>query len=219
MRAVAVARGRLAGRPWRGVSGYVTLVAAAWLLLWAIQRSEHAWLFSHEVLGARGLAPALAVAGYMSGWILMSLAMMLPGELPTLAGVSANCSAWLAGYLSPWLLFGFAFGAVDLLVHVLVAPVHPQLVARAPAILWGAAGVQLLVRFVGARRRRSPRSGMKTSFARGWCEGRICLRRDWLLMLTVVGSGHGSLLVMAAATVVMSGQAMASVARWPQPAQ
>jgi len=197
----------------------VTLVAAAWLLLWAIQRSEHAWLFSHEVLGARGLAPALAVAGYMSGWILMSLAMMLPGELPTLAGVSANCSAWLAGYLSPWLLFGFAFGAVDLLVHVLVAPVHPQLVARAPAILWGAAGVQLLVRFVGARRRRSPRSGMKTSFARGWCEGRICLRRDWLLMLTVVGSGHGSLLVMAAATVVMSGQAMASVARWPQPAQ
>lgn len=231
MRAAATSQGRSAVRPGPSVGGYVVLVAAAWLALGAIQGSEHAWFFRHEVLGARGFAPPLAVTGYISGWSLMLVAMMVPNVLPALArarGVrraengakhGRERAAWLAGYLAPWLLFGFAFGAADLLVHVLIAPLQPQLVTRAPAIFWLAAGAQLLVRVVAAHALPQHLPGTTMTFVGGWFDGWVCLRRDWLLMLAVVGSGHDNLLVMAAATVVMSGPAIASVMRSRQPAQ
>lgn len=216
----ATAEGRAAtGRgPWL----YTALTACAWLALVLIHVSEQAWYFGHEVLGARSVPPPLALAGFSTGWLLMSLAMMLPGVLPALARLHGTAtgrlpSAWLAGYLSPWMLLGFAFAAVDLVVHVIVAPRYPLSLARVPTLLWLMVGVQVLGRALGGGYRRRHGAGsaceseqirdVRTAFLGGWRAGLADVRHDWLLMIAasaVHGEAVRALVAMCVATVLMN---------------
>src|SRR5690606_5536121 len=136
--------------PGRALGSHVALVAGAWLALVLIHYSPHGRYFGHEVLGESALAPPAAAGLFTAGWLIMIVAMMLPAALPVLArllrgGAVGHVATWLVGNLSPWLLLGFAFGAADLVVHSVVAPHYPLLVARLPSILWLAAGLRLLL--------------------------------------------------------------------------
>ncbi len=234
----------------RGLGGYAALAAGAWLALALVHGSERSWYFGHEVLGAPTISPPLAVGTFMAGWLLMTLAMMLPGSLPELAsrrrrGTGGQAAMWLAGDLSPWLLLGFAFATADLLMHGVVAPLWPLWAARAPALLWLAAGAHRLVLASGNGARdpsaptlraavggdsaaaggylalaagafgaRRSRGGRAAAFVSGWRTGLACLRSGWLLMLAVAGAGHGELVAMAAATLLMSAPAYRPLPRW-----
>src|SRR5690606_32728944 len=126
---------------------------------------------------------------FTAGWLIMIVAMMLPAALPVLArllrgGAVGHVATWLVGNLSPWLLLGFAFGAADLVVHSVVAPHYPLLVARLPSILWLAAGLRLLLAPTAPNKGDTPPSRplahtQRSDFLRGWQYGLACLRDGW----------------------------------------
>jgi predicted metal-binding membrane protein len=211
------------------VLGHAVLAAGAWLSLIAIGASPYREYVGHSVLGESSVSPPAAVGLFAVGWVLMLLAMMVPGALPgiRLEGRRADGSvhSWLAGTLTPWLLFGFAFGAADLVMHAAIAPRFPAFAVRLPALAWLTAGAyQLALSVMSGRARRvrsateapsravasppvrRPRShapAARVAFRRGWGRGWLCLRDGWVLMLAASG-GHDDLVVMASAMVVMS---------------
>ena len=207
----------------RALGGCAVLVAAAWLALALIHYSPYARYFTHEVLGESAFSPPAAVALFTGGWLIMIVAMMVPGVMPVLAhslrgGAVGHWATWLAGNVSPWLLLGFAFAAADLVIHSQVAPRYPLLAARLPSLLWLAAGAQLVLVSAALNRVDAPhtRAGMTThrsAFLRGWRTGLADLGAGWLMMLAVAGS-HGHLAVMAAVTVLMSAPSYRPVPRW-----
>lgn len=203
-------------------------------MLALIHASPYARYFGHEVLG-EGVDPPAAVGLFTLGWSLMTIAMVVTSALPVVAGgrlggaasgargeprglTWTGSHAWLAGALGPWLLFGFAFAAADLVVHSVAAPAYPLLVARLPALSWLAAGgyhllwIAVVPRTVAATR-ASVTSSPRAALIRGWREGLACLGQGWVLMLAVA-SQHGQLGVMIGATVVMSATPSPRVPRW-----
>src|SRR5690606_39830529 len=97
----------------------LALVAGAWVALAVWGASPAGYLLDHTTLGhttfgfdARSLA---TMAGFVAGWTLMTVAMMLPTIIPLLdilrhtAGAEARASvtvAAVAGYLIVWASFG-----------------------------------------------------------------------------------------------------------------
>jgi predicted metal-binding membrane protein len=99
------------------------LAALAWAALLAWEQSSLAHAMHVPALGAPALAcerpaPLRQASFYVAGWVLMTVAMMLPTTLP-LAGVFARLvqrrrdrrrllALLLVGYLLAWLAFGVA---------------------------------------------------------------------------------------------------------------
>jgi predicted metal-binding membrane protein len=126
----------------------VTLIAAAWAILWAWDSSPYARYLHHVDWSATGLAGlcSLAPAGlvvipavlHTAAWLLMIVAMMLPTMLPLLQIFERLTAARpdrkrllllaVLGYLSVWSAFG-------LLAHASDAGVH-ELVQRIPWLAW-----------------------------------------------------------------------------------
>lgn len=199
----------------RTLAVQMTLVGCAWLTLLLIHASPYATYFGHGVLGESSVSPPTALGLFATGWLLMLLAMMVPGALPDLLRAVARgsrASSWLAGNLAPWMLFGFAFAAADLVVHSVIAPRFPLAAAGAPVWLWLAAGTYHLI-VMAPRDRGAAARAERRAFLLGWRAGSRCLGTDWLLMLAVAGS-HDQLLVMAAATVVMGSRSYVGLPRW-----
>lgn len=198
------------------------MVVAAWSALVLIRASPFADYFGHALLGERSISPPVGVAVFASSWLVMLLAMMLPGVLPRLAVGSPRGSrtVWVVGVLTPWMALGFAFAAADLAVHLLLDPRLPLTVWRLPGWVWLAAGAHHLLAPTDTYRGAVVRTGSVTREPRaalvaGWHEGRVHLRRGWLLMLAVASSPVGELLVvMALATAVMCAPAYARLPRW-----
>ena len=152
--------------------------------------------------------PALAEACAATG---------LPGLSPAAARLCSDKAAMKA-----------AFAAFDLVVHAVIEPALPLLVARAPALVWVAAGVQVLWHRRGSGRAAVPAgSGMSArkgvparrdtwaaAFIGGWRAGSMCLRGGWLLMLAVTSGSHAGLLTMVAATLLMNAHAYGPMPRW-----
>ena len=110
----------------------VALCAVAWAALVAWDLSPYAHHMHEEPLGAPSLAcarpaPLVHAALFVGGWVLMTLAMMLPTTLPLLEifrRLTRNRSdrtrlivLVIAGYLAAWLAFGIAAHAFDVALH------------------------------------------------------------------------------------------------------
>jgi predicted metal-binding membrane protein len=142
----------------------IALVAAAWGVIWLLERGPYA-RYLHAADWSRGgllgelcsavpggtvLVPAFAHAG---AWTLMIVAMMLPTTL-LLVDVFRRATghradhrgllAWLlAGYLAVWGVFGLAVHVLDAAVHALVwrsgwLVAHAGVVGAATLVLAGA---------------------------------------------------------------------------------
>jgi len=94
------------------------LTAAAWIALWTMGAAAHAQMHHHHHHGAAsgGAAPLPAMLGFVVGWTLMTIAMMLPTSLPILATFATLArdrvdrtrlvALVVIGYLLTWTLFG-----------------------------------------------------------------------------------------------------------------
>jgi len=116
----------------------LALIALAWLALWVWGRSPYGRFLSHDELGEISIGLNAEGAGlalvFVSGWTVMTVAMMLPTSLPliTMFGrvVSKRAdnvlltSLLVAGYVSIWTLFGAAVHTGDRAVHAAVNELH-----------------------------------------------------------------------------------------------
>jgi predicted metal-binding membrane protein len=134
------------------------LVALAWLALWLWHASAYGRYLHHVELAGIDLGgePAAATkqaAVYIAGWVLMTVAMMLPTTFPLLEifhrmtrqrhDRTRLLALAVAGYLGAWLLFGVAAHGLDLALHEAVDGSgwlrgHAPLLGAAPLLLAGA---------------------------------------------------------------------------------
>ncbi|MDQ7829005.1 MAG: DUF2182 domain-containing protein [Armatimonadota bacterium] len=215
---------------------YTLAVAAvvlfAWLTLAAWGRSPYAVFLGHGDAGEvfpppAGSSPALRLGLFVGGWVLMTVAMMLPASLPLLTlfrrmvhhrrrrgGLLVALSA---GYLGVWGLFGLGAYTGDRVVHVVVDRAGAGAAAAAlllPTVLLAAG----LYQFTGLKDRclqacRSPylfvaerwrgRRPALEAFRLGVDHGLFCVGCCWTLMLLMFAVGVGHLTWMLVLGAVM----------------
>jgi len=209
-----------------------SLIVFAWLVLWLWGESPYGRYLSHEQLGGLDLDDArslsLAIALYIAGWTLMTVAMMLPTTLPLLE-IFRRLTArrperlqlvvlLIAGYLIVWMGFGFAAHSADWMLHELVERI-PWLEAHAWAIGAGtlliAGGFQFShLKYRCLDKCRAPlsfvterwrgRHDRRNAFLLGVNHGIFCVGCCWALMLLMFGVGVGNLGWMLALGAVMA---------------
>ena len=107
------------------------LIALAWLGLWLWGHSPYGRFLSHEHLDDVSLSATPILLVFVTGWTLMSAAMMLPTSLPlvtlfhTLVHQRPDrrrlVVLLLVGYLGVWTLFGGFVHVGDWSLHQAVA--------------------------------------------------------------------------------------------------
>jgi predicted metal-binding membrane protein len=211
-------------------SVFVALVAGAWLSLAAWGASPAAYLLHHEAIGHVQLKPGgqylVVLVAFLAGWVLMTVAMMLPTVLPLLtilrgaAGANHRGIATLAaaaGYLLAWSIFGAAAHALDLLIH---SGVEAHAWLHANAWFLGAAPLLLAgvyqftpLKHLCLDRCRSPfsfvaqrwhgsRPGLN-ALRVGVEHGVFCIGCCWALMLLMFALSIGNLAWMLGLAAVM----------------
>ncbi len=220
-------------RPALLAAALIGLAGLAWAALVAWEHSSLAHAMHVPALGAPVLAcegPAVLpqAATYVAGWVLMTVAMMLPTTLP-LANVFARLvrrredrtrlfALLVAGYLAVWI----AFGVAALLVHAIV-----RAWADASGWLWShdwvpsaatlalAGGFQfssLKERCLDACRSPLPfvvshwhgRAPSRDALRLGLAHGAFCVGCCWALMLLMFTVGLGSVAWMLMLAIVMA---------------
>ena len=202
------------------------LVALAWLALWAWGRSPYDRFLSHHHLDELQNGGLLLV--FISGWIVMIVAMMLPTSLPLVATFH-TLTRWRAdqgnlltllvvGYLCVWTLFGVMIYMGDWILH---RTVEDNAWFRANARALGAATVALAglyqftpLKYYCLQRCRSPlsfimehwrgRHDKAQAFRLGAHHGLFCVGCCWSLMLLMFAIGSGNVGWMLALASVMA---------------
>jgi len=128
----------------------IALVLAAWCALWLVGRSPYAHLALHgpahqHYAYAR---PAQAAVGFVAGWTLMTVAMMLPSSFPLILmfhrmvrsrpNAPRLIALLIAGYLSTWVLCGALLLLVNWLLHNSLAAL--PWASAMPCSAWAVAG-------------------------------------------------------------------------------
>jgi predicted metal-binding membrane protein len=211
------------------------LCALAWVALVASERSPYAHYLHVETLGVPSLvcrrpAPIAHAALLVGGWVLMTVAMMLPTTLP-LATVFSRLTrargdrALLAlllvmGYLAVWTVFGIAAEVLYLALHASVAT-SGWLWANGWVV--GALGLALAGAFQFSRLKyrcldqcRSPlaftvarwkgATPRRDAFRLGIDHGLYCVGCCWALMLLMFTVALGSLGGMLALAAIMAAE-------------
>lgn len=212
----------------------VALCAVAWGALVAWELSPYAHRMHQEPLGVPSLAcsrpaPLAYAALFVGGWVLMTVAMMLPTTIP-LATVFARLTRMhrdrallglllVVGYLVVWTAFGIAAHALHLALR---ASLEGNAWLWANAWVPGALGLALAGAFQFSRLKyrcldecRSPLAfavarwrGVaphRDAFRLGLVHGLYCVGCCWALMLLMFTFALGSLgwmLVLAAVMAV-----------------
>jgi predicted metal-binding membrane protein len=202
------------------------LVAAAWAVALLAALTHQTYLIDHGFLLEQSRLPwPITLAIFLTGWQIMTVAMMLPSSMPMVymlvyasrrqARPRATQAAFLAGYTVVWSAFAVAAFLGDTLIHQLVDR-WPWLDANSyliGAIIFMVAGA---FQFSPLKERclkacRSPfsffvryyRKGVGAAWRLGLRHGAFCLGCCWALMLVMFGMGVGSLAWMAALAGVM----------------
>lgn len=207
------------------------LIALAWLVLWAWEHSPYARYLDHSQLGAIDLSAGkflLPAVLYVVGWLLMTVAMMLPTTLPLLAifhRLTSNredCAQLrallISGYLGIWLAFGVAAHLADWVLHEAVER-SVWLTANAWVIGAGTLAVAGGFQFTRLKYRcldkcRAPLSFVThywrgsherwNAFLLGVHHGAFCVGCCWALMLLMFGVGIGNVGWMLGLGAVMA---------------
>jgi len=215
------------------------LIAMSWFTLAIWERSPYGryldhgeWLQSGVVANICRALPAgsvlLPALLYVTGWVVMTVAMMLPTTLPLLAiftGITAGRSnrgqllaLVILGYLSIWTAFGLCAHAADLGLHEIVAS-NPWLSFNTwivGVLMLTIAGLFQFSRFKYRclDKCRTPfsfvtehwRGGAerRQSFLLGVHHGLFCVGCCWAIMLLMFLVGTGSVGWMLAIGAVMA---------------
>ena len=215
------------------------LVALAWFTLAVWAQSPYGRYLDHGEWLQLGFAGAICralPAGsvvlpallYVSGWVLMTVAMMLPTTLPLLAifaRITAGRSdrglllaSLIVGYLSVWTAFGLLAHAADMALHAMVGNIavlssNGWIVGMVVLAMAG------LFQFSGLKYRcldkcRTPfsfvnehwrgRAERRQSFLLGVHHGLFCVGCCWAIMLLMFVVGTGSVGWMLAIGAVMA---------------
>jgi predicted metal-binding membrane protein len=206
-------------------------IAWAALALW--HASPYAHFMHAEALAAPGLAcepvsAPLRAGFYVAGWLLMTIAMMLPTTLPLVAVFvrltgarpeRTSLLAWLlAGYVAVWAGFGVAAYAVHAAIHAWTEGsgwvwTHGWVIGATTLAIAGAFQFSRLkercldecrspMAFAVSRWRGArPR---REAFRLGIDHGAYCVGCCWALMLLMFTVGLGSIGWMIALGVVMA---------------
>ena len=208
----------------------IALVLAAWCALWLVGRSPYAHLALHgpahqHYAYAR---PAQAAVGFVAGWTLMTVAMMLPSSFPLILmfhrmvrsrpNAPRLIALLIAGYLSTWVLCGALLLLVNWLLHNSLAalPWASAMPWIAPFIILTVAGLYQFssLKYACLERCRSPlsfliarwRGGSDSAQALsiGLQHGLFCVGCCWSLMLLMFLVSITSLFWMLLLAVAMS---------------
>lgn len=221
--------------PHRRTFGFAVggVVLAAWLALWLWEGSPYGRYLNHAELGgfAHGAGSAEVLtqtALYVGGWLLMTIAMMLPTTLPLLDAFRRMTAlrddrgtllALVVGsYLATWLAFGVAVHLFDFALHEAFEhfawlQARPWIFGAAPLIVAGAFQFSAL-KHRCLERCRAPvgfvvehwRGGSPAlqSLALGAHHGLFCIGCCWALMLLMFAVGTGSVGWMLALGAIMA---------------
>jgi predicted metal-binding membrane protein len=215
------------------------LIALAWLTLAVWAQSPYGRYLDHGEWLQLGLAGAICralPAGSLvlpavlnvGGWVLMTVAMMLPTTLPLL-GIFAHITAerrdrglllalLIVGYLSIWTAFGLLAHAADMALHALMGSVA---VLSSRGWIVGVAVLAIAGSFQFSRLKyrcldkcRTPfsfvnehwrgRAERRQSFLLGVHHGLFCVGCCWAIMLLMFVIGAGSVGWMLAIGAVMA---------------
>ena len=211
------------------------LILLAWVVLAAWGASPFRGLMSHRAIGEPGASPFVRFLVFVTGWTVMTIAMMLPSSLPLVnlfrRFVSGRpdggrlTARLLLGYLAVWTLFGAIAYRADALVHAVVDQ-NPALASRsgwiAAVILLAAGAYQFTaLKHMCLEKCRSPysflverwRSNAAASDALrlGWRHGLFCLGCCWTLMLLMFAIGGANLGWMLVIGAIMAAE---RTSRW-----
>lgn len=214
--------------------GVGALVLLAWVVLAAWGASPFAPLLSHRELAEGGLT-VVRLAVFTAGWLLMTVAMMLPGSLPLVnlfralvarrSDGAALTGHLLLGYLAVWTAFGVAAFAGDAALHAAVErrPVFAAQAGWIGVLVLLAAGVYQVTPFkdLCLEKCRSPYSFLVEhwrgrhlrgdALRLGARHGLFCLGCCWTLMLLMFAIGGVNLGWMLGLGAVML---LERTARW-----
>ena len=212
--------------------GTVTgLIGLAWLDLWMWKESPYGRFLSHEEnegIPALDASYAWLALLFVTGWTLMTVAMMLPTSLPLVAFFRALVrkrpdglrlvTLLVIGYVMVWTAFALAFHVADRGLHAAVERID-WLGANAWVIGAGTLLLAGLYQFSPLKYKcldkcRSPMSfvmsrwggGQEASraFRLGVHHGLYCLGCCWSLMLLMFAVGIGSIGWMLALGALMA---------------
>jgi predicted metal-binding membrane protein len=217
---------------------FAGLILLAWVMLVMLQNSPYAELAGHEAFaqevddghgdhtavhqddhdGAQhGSTPELRLGVFLSSWVLMTVAMMLPGSLPllhrrlepsrALSHGNRSLIAYVLGYLSAWIVFGLLAYLGDGFLHGMMEPPSPLSAYSgmvAPAVLLVAGVYQLTplkqralahCRLPQADDVHGPAESGSTwsALPQGLRLGALCVGSCWSLMLLMFALGHNRL--------------------------
>jgi predicted metal-binding membrane protein len=225
------------------------LIALSWLTLeiWAqtpygryLDHGE--WLQSGFAAGICRVLPAGSVLLpgllYVTGWVVMTVAMMLPTALPLLAifaGITAGradrgllLTLVIAGYLFIWSAFGLLAHAADMGLHAIVASntwlsfngwiVGVLILAIAGLFQFSRLKYRCLDKcrtpFSFVNEHWRGRSERRQSFLLGVHHGLFCVGCCWAIMLLMFVVGTGSVGWMLAVGAVMALEKNVAWGRW-----
>jgi predicted metal-binding membrane protein len=202
----------------------LAVIGGAWLIVLVAHATGNAAALHHHALIEGGPPLWVAVPVFLTAWLVMVAAMMLPANLPAVRVFRARSlaprrpavatAAFLGAYAIVWAGFGFLAFMSDFALHHLV-DATPWLAERPwlieAAVLALAGGYQFLplkrralevCRHPGDLSSASSRPG-EGAAGLGFRHGFDCLRSSWALMLVMFAAGFASLSSMAALTALM----------------
>ena len=217
---LALRRTRIATElAWRPEWPVAVLVVLAWAVLLLDPFAGATGVTGHvHGHGVPAAEPSHGAAGGLPGWILMSVAMMVPATIPAVRHVAVNSlprrrlramGLYIAGYVGVWAAFG-------VVVLVLLGSVRATGVVPQPVLLVGALVAAAAWQWTPHKRRalfacrrtvplpplgrRADVACLRYALQQGW----RCLVSCWALMVVMAVVGHASLawMVVLAALIV-----------------
>jgi predicted metal-binding membrane protein len=207
------------------------LALVAWWALWAGEHSPWGHYALHSGHAVKmGIAPAMLALAFITGWTIMTIAMMLPTTTPLVLMFSrlvagrSNAAGLVAllvgGYLAVWIGFGaVVFGAIRALEASTAGnewiAAHSWIASA--AILAGAGVYQFTpLKYACLEKCRTPMSFLmggwrganpaSDALRLGASHGLFCLGCCWSLMLVMFAMGTNGLAWMLALGVVMAAE-------------
>jgi predicted metal-binding membrane protein len=191
------------------LGGLITaLTLIAWWALWSGESAG----WGHHALHAGHVSPAI----FITGWTVMTIAMMLPTSAPLILmfyrmvdGRVAQVSLLIGAYLAVWV----GFGAIVYLAGYWLSRALPGFVGgtSASALILLAAGVYqfMPLKYACLDKCRSPMAFLMqnwngNAFRLGAAHGAFCVGCCWSLMLVMFAVGAGSVAWMLALGIVMA---------------